>query len=259
VCFSLAGGLLFTVRWMLGDALPTRRQWASAALIGTLLFLGGNGLVCWAQRWVPSGIAALLVATTPFWMTVLPWMVGTAARPGLRSFAGIAVGMTGVGLLFLTPVGTADLADVALGSLLILVASLSWAVGSLCTRTQPLPASPWMSSAAQMLCGSVGLATVSAVHGDVGHFDPALVSLRSALALAYLVLIGAIVGFGAFVYLLRHTTMARLSTYAFVNPVVAVLLGWLVLGEPLTVRTLGAGALIIAAVVLIWWPTAQQR
>lgn len=259
VRFAAAGGLLFVVRWLAGDALPTRRQWASAALIGGLLFLGGNGLVCWAQRWVPSGIAALLIATTPFWMTVLPWFAGQAPRPHLRGFAGIGVGLIGVGLLFLAPVGHAPVADIVLGSVLILVASLLWAVGSLCARRQPLPSSLWMSSAAQMLCGSAGLAVVSALHGDLNHVHPEAVSVRSGLALAYLVLIGAIVGFGSYVYLLRHTTMARLSTYAFVNPVVAVVLGWLVLGEPLTSRTLVAGALIVVAVVLIWWPTTARR
>lgn len=249
--FIVAGTLLIAARRWFGDALPTRRQWGSAAIVGSLLFLGGNGAVAWAQHWVPSGIAALLITTTPFWMTMLPWVTGYSARPPLVALGGIAIGLVGVALLVGAPIGTAPTTQVVIGSLTIVAAALSWSIGSLASKRLTLPASPWMSAGAQMVCGAVGLGLASLVSGEVSRVDVTAISLRSWLALAYLIFVGAIIGFGAYVYLLRHTTMARVSTYAFVNPVVAVLLGWLVLDEPLSGRTLFAGALIIVAVVLI--------
>lgn len=253
--FIIAGTLLITVRRWLGDALPTTKQWGSAAIVGSLLFLGGNGAVAWAQHWVPSGIAALLITTTPFWMTMVPWVTGYSSRPPLVALGGIAIGLVGVALLVGAPVATVPTTQMVIGSLAIVAAALSWSIGSLASKRLSLPASPWMSAGAQMVCGAVGLGLASTVSGEVSRVDVAAISLRSWLALAYLIFIGAIVGFSAYVYLLRHTTMARVSTYAFVNPVVAVVLGWLVLGEPLSGRTLFAGALIIVAVMLILRPT----
>ena len=256
--FAIAGGLLFAARRWLGDPLPTLRQWRSAAIVGTLLFVGGNGVVAWAQHWVPSGVAALLITTTPFWMTMVPWLMGHSPRPSLLVLGGIAVGLLGVGLLVGAPVGTAATGPLVIGSLAIVAASLSWALGSLWSKRLPLPGT-WMSSATQMLCGAVGLGLAGVIRGEVELVDPAAISLRSWLALAYLIFVGAILGFGAYVYLLRHTTMARASTYAFVNPVVAVLLGWLFAHEPIGMRTVVAGALIISAVGLILYrPTPQK-
>lgn len=252
--FIIAGTLLIAVRRWFGDALPTRRQWGSAAIVGSLLFLGGNGAVAWAQHWVPSGIAALLITTTPFWMTMVPWVAGYSPRPPLIALGGITIGLSGVALLVGAPIGTAPTTQVVIGALAIVAAAFSWSLGSLASKRLSLPASPWMSAGAQMVCGSVGLGLAGVVSGEASHVDVAAISLRSWLALAYLIFIGAIVGFSAYVYLLRHTTMARVSTYAFVNPVVAVVLGWLVLGEPLSGRTLFAGALIIVAVMLILRP-----
>jgi drug/metabolite transporter (DMT)-like permease len=254
VRFLIAGALLIAVRRWLGDALPDRRQWGSAAIVGSLLFLGGNGAVAWAQHWVPSGIAALLITTTPFWMTILPWLAGRSPRPSVLVLGGIALGLVGVALLIGMPTtgqGEAPTMQMVVGSLAIVAAALSWAIGSLWSKHLPMPGTPWMSAGAQMVCGAVGLAVASLVSGEPGRLDLAAVSLRSWLALAYLILIGAIVGFSAYVYLLRHTSMAKVSTYAFVNPVVAVVLGWLVLDEPLGARTLIAGALIVIAVMLL--------
>jgi len=249
--FAIAGGLLFAIRRWLGDPFPTLRQWRSAAIVGTLLFLGGNGVVAWAQHWVPSGIAALLITTTPFWMTMVPWVLGHAPRPGALVLSGIAVGLVGVGLLVGSPVGSAPTASLVIGSLAIIAASLSWALGSLWSKHLPLPGTVWMSSATQMLCGAVGLGVAGVIGGEATQVDLAAISLRSWLALTYLIFVGAILGFGTYVYLLQHTTMARVSTYAFVNPVVAVLLGWWFAGEPIGLRTVIAGVLIISAVGLI--------
>lgn len=249
--FLAAGALLYAGCRLAGSPAPTTAQWRSAAIVGTLLFIGGNGVVSWSLHWVPSGIAALLIAGTPLWMAILPWLTGKAPRPRASSFVGIALGVTGVGLLLGLPTGTAPSTMLLTGMLAIVASSVSWAGGSLLSKTLPAPTSPWMASAMQMLCGSVGLALVSVLAGEPGRFDAGAVSLQSWLAFLYLVLIGAIVGFGAFVYLLRWTTPAQASTYAFVNPVVAVALGWLFADERITTATLMATALIVAAVVVI--------
>jgi drug/metabolite transporter (DMT)-like permease len=249
--FLTAGALLYGGCRLAGMPSPTSVQWRSAAIVGTLLFLGGNGVVTWSLHWVPSGVAALLIAGTPLWMAILPWMARKAPRPRASSFVGIALGVTGVGLLLGLPTGTAPSAMLLTGMLAVVASSMVWASGSLLSKALPAPASPWMACAMQMLCGSVGLGLVSVLAGEPARFDPGAVSLRSWLAFVYLVLIGAIVGFGAFVYLLRWTSPAQASTYAFVNPVVAVALGWLLADEQITTATLLATTLIVAAVVVI--------
>jgi drug/metabolite transporter (DMT)-like permease len=255
--FFVAGVILYFLRRWLGDPTPNARQWGSAAIIGTLLFLGGNGVVAWAQHWVPSGVAALLITATPFWMTILPWLAGHAPRPTMLGLIGIAVGLIGVGLLVSFPVGNAPNASLIIGSLAIVGASLSWTLGSLSNKRLPLPKSAWMSSATQMLCGAVGLGVAGVLGGEVQRVELAAISLRSWMALIYLIFVGAILGFSAYTYLLQHVSMARISTYAFVNPVVAVFLGWLINNEPIGPRTLLAGALIIAAVIIILRSTAK--
>jgi drug/metabolite transporter (DMT)-like permease len=248
--FAVAGGLLYAILRLRGEARPGPRQWGSALLVGTLLFLGGNGVVCLAEEaGVPSGVAALIIATTPLWLTVLPWLVRRSPRPHAAVFAGIAIGLLGVGVLIGGPGLATTSTRVVLGMLAIVASSLSWAIGSLWAKALPLPTSPWMSSALQMLCGSIGLTLAGLLSGE--RLDPATISARSGWALVYLILIGAIIGFGSFVYLMRWSTPARVSTYAYVNPMVAVLLGWLFANEAVTGRILVAGALIIASVVLI--------
>jgi drug/metabolite transporter (DMT)-like permease len=247
--FGCAGGLSYTILRLGGAPAPTSEQWRSAALTGSLLFLGGNGLVCWAQQTIPSGITALLAGAEPLWMILLPWLAGRSPRPRLPVLAGIALGIAGMVALIGAPDPLASPGAHAGAVLVLILATASWALGSLATRTLPLPASPWMGSAAQMLCGALGLGLASLAMGE--HLPVAAVSPRSWLAFAYLVLVGSIMGFGAYLYLLQRTSVAKVSTYAFANPVVAVVLGWLVLGEPVSPRTVLAGALIIAAVVVI--------
>ena len=249
--FLAAGVLLYAGCRLAGSPSPTLTQWRSAMIVGTLLFIGGNGVVSWSLHWVPSGVTALLIAGTPLWMAILPWLAGKAPRPRASSFIGIGLGVAGVGLLLGLPTGTAPSTMLLVAMLAVVGSSVLWATGSLASQALPAPSSPWMACAMQMLCGSVGLALVSALAGEPAHFDPGAVSLRSWLAFVYLVLIGAIVGFGAFVYLLRWTTPAQASTYAFVNPLVAVALGWLFADEQITTATLLATALIVAAVVVI--------
>ncbi len=251
--FLAAGVLLYVWQRLYGVPRPNRLHWRSALIIGGLLLLGGNGSVTWAEQRVPSGLASLLIATVPLWISLLDWLRPGGTRPGGRVIAGLVVGFVGMVVL----VGPTSLAggsqvDPA-GALALLGAALSWAVGSLYSRTPHAqqPDSPLMGTAIEMLAGGALLMMVALVRGELTRFDPAAVSLRSGLALGYLILFGAIVGFSCYIWLLKVTTPARASTYAYVNPIVAVFLGWALASEPLSPRTLIAAPMIIAAVVLI--------
>ncbi|MBA2482669.1 MAG: drug/metabolite exporter YedA [Planctomycetes bacterium] len=248
--FLVAGTILFTWMHMLGEPRPKRKQWGSAILVGFLLLVVGNGAVCWAQHWVPSGITALTIASTPLWMAVLPWIAHRGPAPRPLVLLGIAIGLVGVGVLGGAMPGTMD-RERAIAFGVLLAAALSWAIGSLWSKALPLPKSPLMAAAVQMLCGGVGLLAVGFAVGEGARISLADTSLTSWLALAYLVVFGAIIGFGAFVFLLRWSSPTRVATYAYVNPVIAVLLGWAFHDEPLSARTFIAAALIIVAVVLI--------
>lgn len=247
--FILAGALLYAWQRLRGEPTPTAPQWRAAALVGALLFVGGNGGVVWGLRWVPSGIAALLVATTPVFMTALPWLVGRGERPALAEWAGLALGLLGVAILVGEPGPDRAGGHEVLGACAIVAGTLAWATGSLVSRALPQPPSSLMASAAQMLCGGAAMLAVGLAGGESVALGS--VSARSWTAFAYLVLIGSLVGFAAFTYLLRRTTPSRVATYAFVNPVVAVVLGWALLDERLGGRQWLAAALILAAVALI--------
>ncbi len=253
----LAGGLLFAWERWRGTPAPDARAWGSALIVGGLLFVGGNGLVLRAELSVPSGIAALVIATTQLWMTVLPWLTRRAPRPSARVWAGVAGGLIGVAVLML-PGSLARLGDdrlaVAQGLGELLLASLSWSIGSLWSKALPLPASVTMSSAVQMVMGGAAMGVAGLALGEWRGFDPRAVTAASWEAFAYLVLIGSIVGFGAFVYLMRWSRPHLVATYAVVNPVVAMLLGWALHGERLGWDTLAATAVIVASVAMILVP-----
>jgi drug/metabolite transporter (DMT)-like permease len=249
--FVVAGAVLYAWAVLRGAGRPTARHWRSAAIIGGLLLLGGNGAVVWSEQRVPSGLAALLVCTVPLWMVVVPALRRGGTRPPAQVLAGVALGLTGVALL----VGPGRLAGSGgvdpLGALALVTGSLLWSTGSLYARRAPLPAAPLLGAAMEMLCGGALLLVAGLLTGEAARLDLAAVSPRSALALLYLTVFGSLVAFSAYVFLLRATTPARVSTYAFVNPVVAVLLGWAFAGEPVTGRTLIAAAVIVGGVVLI--------
>jgi drug/metabolite transporter (DMT)-like permease len=257
VRFVVAGGLLFAVVAVRGTGRPTRREWAAATVVGALLLLGGNGGVVWAERTVPSGLTAVLVATTPFWMLLFDWLSGRGSRPGPTVWVALALGLAGVVLL----VGPLDIASGdridPFGAALVLLAALSWAAGSLVSRYAKLPASALLGTAMEMLAGGALLLLAGAIVGEWRDFAPEAVSARSVGALVYLIVFGSLVGFTAYIWLLRASTPALVSTYAYVNPVVAVFLGWALAGETLSPRTLVAAAVIILAVALI--TTHQTR
>ena len=230
---------------------PTLPQWRTTAITGCLLLFLGNGTVSWAERVVPSGIAALLVATVSLWMVLIDWLRPGGTRPAPRVMAGFVLGFAGM-LLLVGPkhLGGAERVNPA-GTLALILASLAWAIGSIYSKHHPLPASPLLGVAMQTLCGGSVLCLAALVTGELRGFHFSQVTLRSWLGLLYLVFFGSAFGFSAYVYILKHSTATRVATYAFVNPVVALFLGWFLAAEPLSARTMLASAVILGAVLLV--------
>jgi drug/metabolite transporter (DMT)-like permease len=256
VRFLIAGTILYGwARWR-GAARPTLRHWRSTAVVGALLLLGGNGGVVWAQKTVPSGLAALMVAIVPLWMVGISALRKGGERPGLRTWLGIGLGLCGVVILF--GGGLAADRGYLLGGLLLLGASLAWSFGSIWSKTAALPESPLLATGMEMLCGGALLFVAGLLAKESG-FDWQQVSAKSLWATAYLIVFGSLIGFTAYIWLLRSTTAALASTYAFVNPVVAVFLGWLLAGEAVTPRTLLAAAVIVTGVVVITLGRAHEK
>lgn len=250
--FLIAGGiLLLWARLRGGRRSPTRRDWITGLVSGALLLLGGNGAVVWAEQRVPSGIAALLVAVVPLWMVLLDWLRPGGRRPALLVFVGLALGLAGLGLL-VGPDALQGGGEVSIsGAVILMLGSLSWAVGSLYVQRAPRPSSANTGSGAQMVAGGMCLMAAALVTGEGAQLDLAHASMRSILGFAYLVTFGSLIGFTAYLYLLAHTTAARAATYAYVNPVVAVFLGWAIAHEPVTPRTTVAAVVILAGVAII--------
>ncbi len=250
VRFVVAGSLMYGLTVGRGDRVgdrPGKRQWAAAAIVGLALLLGGNGAVVWAERTVPSGIVALIIALIPLWMALIDTVL-LRRRPRLRIVIGLLLGFAGAAML----VGTSAGGSIPLpGMLLAVGASLSWASGSLYARSAPLPTRPFVGIGMEMLCGGAGLLVAGVLAGDLGRIHPERVSAASALALAYLIVFGSFAAFASYVWLLRNARTSLVSTYAYVNPVVAVFLGWAFLDEPVTVRTVVAGAVMLIAVAII--------
>lgn len=253
-----AGTLLFAWLRLSGTPRPEARHWRSAAVIGGLLLLGGNGLVTWAEQRVPSGLAALIVASVPIWMTVLDG-IQRHERPHGVVIAGLAMGLGGIAFL-VAPGRFAGGGHVdPLGAAALLTAALLWAIGSLHSKRVSLPSSTFLATAMEMIAGGLILLLFGTAAGEWRGFAFAAISTRSLLALGYLIVAGSLLGFTAYIFLLGAATPARVSTYAYVNPVVAVLLGWALAGEVVTLRTLLAAAIIVAAVALIIRHGARRR
>jgi drug/metabolite transporter (DMT)-like permease len=250
--YSIAGLLLWGWVRIRGEHRATWAEWREATIVGGLMLLGGNGLVSWAEQFVPSGLAALLVSTIPIWVVLLDWLWHRSARPSPRIFLGLALGIVGVALLVRPGAASAVEGGVSiLGALVLLLAAGSWAAGGLHARRAKLPHSSLLSAAMQMIAGGALLILTGTATGEWARLHPSAVSPRSLLALAYLVSFGSIVGLTAYLWLIKNTTPARASTYAFVNPVVAIVLGWAVAGEALSPRILLAAAVALSGVVLI--------
>lgn len=250
--FLISGLILYLWRRAAGDTVPTKSNWKATAIVGTFLLLGGNGLVSLAEKTVPSGIAALLITTSPFWLVLFEAMRSGGTKPNWLSILGLLIGFSGVFIL----VGPAEIAGAGhkfdtFGVILLLIAPILWSSGSIYARGADMPKSTLMSTGMQMLAGSVSLFIVSVATGELSGFSFADVTARSWWGLIYLITFGSLVGFVSYGWLLHNAPVSLTSTYAYVNPVVAVFLGWLFAGEELNARTVVASAIIIGSVVLI--------
>jgi len=244
--FLIAGGLLYAWSIRRGDRVgdrPGRKQWAAAAVVGGLLLVSANGMLSWAEQRVDSGVSSLVIATVPLWMALID-RVAYGQRLGASAMAGLAIGFGGAALLA-GPSGHIE----AVGALVLLGSAISWAAGSLYSRRAPLPRRPLVGASMEMLAGGVMLAILGFSVGEGSQLSG--ISLASVLALLYLIGFGSLVGFSAYIWLLRAAPTSLVSTYAYVNPVVAVFLGWAIENEGIGVRTVIAGAMILVAVALI--------
>jgi drug/metabolite transporter (DMT)-like permease len=254
-----AGSILYAWARLRGAPALSLREWKVPAAIGAILFVGGHGSLAWAEQRVPSGIAALLVAVQPMFIVMLARASGTETKFSARSIVGLMLGFVGVAVLFAPDVlhhaGELNLA----GAVAVLAGTFLWAVGTIWMRNATMPASPAQSSAMQMLAGGASLAIVSGLAGEATHFHLGAVTARSWLALAYLCIFGSLVAFTAYTWLHMVEKPSRVSTYAYVNPIVAVLIGWALAGEPLTSFTVAALVIILAGVALVNTGTRQEH
>ena len=257
VRFALAGLILaawLTIRRV--DLRVSRRQLGGAAAVGILLLAGGNGLVNVGERTVPSGVAALIVASVPLWIVV--YRLIARDRIGRDLLFGVLLGLAGVAIL-VVPGGLNGTID-PVGALVLFAATLSWALGTFLSPRLPMPRHALVSTAYQMISGGVALMVVALVGGELAQVNPANFSARSLIAFAYLVVFGSLVGYTAYSWLLRKAPVSLVSTYAFVNPVVAVALGALILAEPITPTiVLGAGVIVIAVAFIVFRQNVARR
>lgn len=259
--FLISGLLLVVWRRLAGDPPPTREQWRSAAIIGLLLLLGGNGLVSWAEQGrISSGMAALLIGTTPIWMVLIDAVLHTRQRPRWQAYVGLLTGLAGVIVL----IGPKNLFDsqqhaglIGIGA--VLTSAFLWASGSVYARKAKMPESPLLGTGMEMLAGSAGLCLVSLLSGEWKAFHLGAVSQNSWLGLAYLVVFGSFGGFVAYSWLLRNAPIPLVATYAYVNPLVAILLGNWLAHEALSLQVLVAAAVIVGSVALINAPPKTQK
>ena len=249
--FIVSGVLLYAWGRLRGNERPTAAQWRDGTVVGILMLCLGNGAVSWAEQRVPSGLAALLVAVVPLWMVLLDWLRPRGTRPRVLVIAGVVVGMAGL-IVLIGPDSLSGHSSVDLvGAIVLIAGSLAWAAGSIYTRYGNVPESAVMSTGVQMIGGSLALLIVGVARGELAMLHPAQISAHSWEGWIYLVTFGSLVGFTAYIYLLQNVSPAKASTYAYVNPLVAVLLGWAIAGEVVTPRSLAAAAIILGGVAMI--------
>ena len=248
--WCIAGALLYAVlRWR-GAPKPNARDWRIAAIIGGGIIFGGNGTVTYAERVIPSGTVAVIVAVVPAMMALLGWLSGITARPRLPVWLGIALATWGV-VVIVGPRGATFGRDQAVSVAILMVGELMWSAASLYAVRVQQQTSGFLMAAMQMLCGGALMLGVAAVRGEFTQFDPGAVTVSSFLAMSYLILIGSFIGFSAYLWLLRNVEPTRVATYAYVNPIVAVFLGWLVVGEKLAPELLTGSAVVVIGIALI--------
>ncbi len=252
VRFLISGIILVVWQKSAGQPMPTRKQWISSGIVGTMLLLGGNGLVAWAEQFIPSGIAALIIGSSPIFLVMAEAIRPGGVKPNWQAIVGILIGFVGIFIL----VGPSNISGSTtklnpLGLAALLSAELFWATGSIYSKKADLPKSSLMSTGAQMLVGSVSLLIVSLLTGELSKWDPSGVSMRSIYGLLYLIFVGSLVGFVSYGWLLQNAPISLVATYAYVNPIVAVILGSLFAAEKLEPHIWLATAIIIGSVMFI--------
>jgi len=249
--FLISGLVLYGWTRMRGERPPERRQWMSAFLLALLIFVFDYGLLFWAEQRVPSGLAAVMMATIPVFMALSEIVILRTQRLTLRLSLALLIGIAGVAVLMSRSLNLGGAPIERTGALALIIGAISWSIASALTRKLPLPSSKVVSSAAQMLAGGILLTMASAIFGEFPRFHPSAVSLAAWLSLLYLIVAGSIVGFTAYVWLLHHESPTKVGTYAYVNPVVAVILGYFLAGEELGLRTILGTAFVLVSVIVI--------
>ncbi|HEY5022348.1 MAG TPA: EamA family transporter [Gemmatimonadaceae bacterium] len=249
--FLVSGALLYLWARSRGASRPTKLHWRNAIIAGGFLLLGGNGAVVWAEQFVPSGLTALLVSILPIWLVIIEWVRPPRKRPTGAVLVGLVLGFIGI-IVLVGPGNVSGQGDVRpLGALVLIFGSLSWAIGSFWSRDAKLPESALLTTGMEMLGGGALLIIIGVLSGELSHLDIHHVSRSSTVGLVYLITFGSLLGFTSYIWLLDKVSPAHLGTYAYVNPIVAVVLGWAIAGERLSIRTGVAAAIVICAVALI--------
>jgi drug/metabolite transporter (DMT)-like permease len=249
--FLTAGAIMYVWQMARGVEKPEAIHWKNAAIVGGTMLLGGNGSIVWSEQFVSSGIAAIIFATVPVWVVLLAWLWQGGKRPNAMVFLGLALGLIGITLLVNN--SGAELANTSsawIGCIVLVAASLFWAVGALYSRVAKLPSAPFMAIALQMLTGGLLCLLFGFIIGEWARLDITLVSIRSAFSLGYLIFFGSIIGFSAYIWLLKVADPTIVTTNTYVNPVVAVFLGWMLAGEQMTSQDALAAAIIVLSVIV---------
>ena len=249
--FFIAGLILFAWTLARREPLPTRRQWLAATFMALLIFVGDYGFLFWAEQRVPSGIAAVMMATIPAFIALSEIIILHTQRLTLRLTIALLIGLAGVAVLVSRSLNLGGAPIDRAGAVGLILASINWSIGTVLTRKLPLPPSKVMSSGSQMLVGGILLSLTASVFGEFHGFHPQNVSAKAWLSLAYLIIAGSIIGFTAYLWLIHHESPTKVGTYAYVNPVVAVLLGYFFAAEPLGSRTITGTILVLVSVVII--------
>jgi len=249
--FLIAGPVLYAWVWFKDGTRPSLLHWKEAAIVGGLLIVGGNGCVVLAEQWVSTGVASIIISLVPMWMVLADWVRPGGQKPSLWVILGLILGFAGI-ILLIYPFESKALNHVNwTGAFVLLLASISWSLGSIYLRHARSPSSPILFTAMQMIAGGVMLLAAGTAAGEWQLFYGSQITFRSLAALFYLITFGSCIGFTAYIWLLKVSTVAHVSTYAYVNPVVAVFLGWIFAGEILTLKMLVSALIVIMGVVLV--------
>ena len=261
--FLFAGSILILWARLSKDyETPQLKHWKTSFIVGTLLLLGGNGGVVLAQHFIPSSLAALLVATEPLWIVVLSWLWLNRGRPNWKVALGLLLGFAGVWMLISgrpSSAGASGGVGQWIGIIAVIIGAFSWAAGSVYGLRATTPKSSLLTAGMQMIAGSASLLVVGLVRGELSSFDPSAVSSSSLIGLTYLIIFGSLIGFTAYSWLLKNARPSMVATYAYVNPVIAVLLGWLIAGESMTGQMLIGAGIVVGSVVLITSQNSEDK